>query len=340
MIKVFANANYDFLSKRKIAILLTALFVIPGFIWILFGGLNYSIEFTGGTIVQVRANSDTIDVGDVRTALSAGALSSAEINEFGARNEFVIRARLGETGDTTEAGAQRVALEVTRSLESAFGPGSFTLQRREAVGPKVGSELRQRAMLAILLSFIVTLVYLAFRFEWRFGVAAIIATLHDIMATIAFMRYLNLEVSLVLVSAILTVIGYSLNDTIVVFDRVRENLHKYKRDDFAGVLNRSLNETLPRTVLTGGATLLALLSLLLLAGEVLRPFSWVMLFGIVTGTFSSVYIASPVLLYIERRWPGKEARGVKARVMAAGETMTPPPPPAGTRPSGKRVPTA
>jgi preprotein translocase subunit SecF len=153
------------------------------------------------------------------------------------------------------------------------------------------------------------------------------------------MRYLDLEVSLVVVSAILTVIGYSLNDTIVIFDRVRENLHKYKRDDFAGVLNRSLNETLPRTVLTGGATLLALLSMLLLAGEVLRPFSWVMLFGVVTGTFSSVFIAAPVLLFIERRWPGKDARGVKARVMPAGES-TPPlaPPPA--RPSGKRVPTA
>jgi preprotein translocase subunit SecF len=139
MIKVFANANYDFLSYRKIAVILTALFVIPGLIWIAIAGLNYSIEFTGGTVVQVRATSDSIDVADVRAALGTTRLASAEINEFGARNEFVVRARLGETGDTTEAGAQRVADEVTQSLERTFGPGSFTLQRREAVGPKVGA---------------------------------------------------------------------------------------------------------------------------------------------------------------------------------------------------------
>ena len=328
MIKVFAHANYDFLSYRKIALALTALFVIPGLLWIAISGLNYSIEFTGGTLVQVRATSDTIAVSHVRSALTAAGFTGAEINEFGSANEFVIRTRLGDTGDTTEAGAQRVAAEVTRALGQSFGPEAFTRQRVEAVGPKVGSELRQRAIIAILLSFIVTLVYLAFRFEWRFGVAAILATGHDILATVAFMRYLDLEVSLVVVSAILTVIGYSLNDTIVIFDRVRENLHKYKRDDFAGVLNRSLNETLPRTVLTGGATLLALLSLLLLGGQVLRPFAWVLLFGVITGTFSSLFIATPLLLLIEKRWPGQDARGVKARVMPAGEPVTPPPAPA------------
>ena len=230
----------------------------------------------------------------------------------------MIRARLGAVGDTTEAGAQRVGQQVTAALTQAFGADAFQLQRVEAVGPKVGSELRQKAMVAILLSFLATLVYLAFRFEWRFGAAAILATAHDILATVAFTRYMDLEVSLVVVSAILTVIGYSLNDTIVIFDRVRENLHKYKRDNFAGVLNRSLNETLPRTVLTGGATLLSLLALLVLAGEVLRPFAWVLLFGVITGTFSSIYIASPVLLFIERRWPGQDARGVKATVAPAG----------------------
>jgi preprotein translocase SecF subunit len=177
----------------------------------------------------------------------------------------------------------------------------------------------------VLLSFAATLVYLAFRFEWRFGAASVLATAHDILTTIAFISYMNLEVSLVVVSAILTVVGYSLNDTIVIFDRTRENLHKYKRQDLSEIVNRSVNETLPRTVLTNTTSLAALIALLVLAGDVIRPFAWVMAFGVFTGTFSSVYIAAPVLMAIEKRWPGKDARGVKARVMPSGTGSTPAP---------------
>ena len=191
------------------------------------------------------------------------------------------------------------------------------MDRLEAVGPKVGGELRQKALIAILLSFVATLVYLAFRFEFRFGVAAVAATAHDILTTLAFIKYMNLEVSLVVVGAILTVVGYSLNDTIIIFDRTRENLHKYKRDDLGGILNRSINETLPRSVLTHGTTIVTTMALLVFAGEVIRPFAWVMTFGIFTGTFSSIYIAGPILLWIEQKWPGKEARGVKAHVAPA-----------------------
>ena len=338
MIRVFATANYDFIGLRRTAYVLSAALIVPGLLLMLARGLNYSIEFTGGTLVQVTLRAG-IDAGQVRQAVTAGGLASAEIQNFGSAREFVIRARLGLAGPATEQEAQRTAEQVRAALAQSFGDDAFRVERVEAVGPKVGSELRQKALIAILLSFLATLVYLAFRFEWRFGVAAVLATGHDILATIAFTRYLDLEVSLVVVSAILTVIGYSLNDTIVIFDRVRENLHKYKRDDFTGILNRSVNETLPRTVLTGGATLLALLALLFLAGEVIRPFAWVMLFGVVVGTFSSIYIASPVLLAIEKRWPGHEARGVKARVVAAGHgtSITPPPPEAGAARS--RIPT-
>jgi preprotein translocase subunit SecF len=339
MIRVFATANYDFIGLRRTAYVLSAALIVPGLLLMLARGLNYSIEFTGGTLVQVTLRAG-IDAGQVRQAVTGGGLASAEIQNFGSDREFVIRARLGLAGPATEQEAQRTAEQVRAALAQSFGEDAFRVERVEAVGPKVGGELRQKALIAILLSFLATLVYLAFRFEWRFGVAAVLATGHDILATIAFTRYLDLEVSLVVVSAILTVIGYSLNDTIVIFDRVRENLHKYKRDDFAGILNRSVNETLPRTVLTGGATLMALLALLFLAGEVIRPFAWVMLFGVVVGTFSSIYIASPVLLAIEKRWPGHEARGVKARVVAAGHgtSITPPPPEAGAARS--RVPTA
>jgi len=316
MIRLFANANYDFIGFRKIAYIVTAIIMIPGLLMIAFTGLNYSIEFTGGTLVQV-ATTQPANIGEIRAALEAEGIPQPEITTFGGSNEFVVRARLAQHQAVTEREAQSTAEVVRSALTKKLGADAFTIRRYEVVGPKVGSELRQKALMAILLSFVATLVYLAFRFEWRFGVAATIATMHDILTTLAFIKYMNLEVSLVVVSAILTVVGYSLNDTIIIFDRTRENLHKYKRQDLAEILNRSVNETLPRSILTHGTTIAAVLSLLIFAGEVIRPFAWVMGFGIFTGTFSSIYIASPILLMIERKWPGKDARGVKARVMPA-----------------------
>jgi preprotein translocase SecF subunit len=215
------------------------------------------------------------------------------------------------------------------------GHEQYRIARREAVGPKVGRELQSKAIMAILFSFVVTLIYLAFRFEWRFGLAAVVATAHDIIATLAFISVMHLEVSLVVVGAVLTVVGYSLNDTIIIFDRVRENLRKYRRQNLYEILNLSINETLPRSVLTHGTTIATTLALLLLAGEVIRPFAWVMSFGIFTGTFSSIYIAAPVLLWIEKRWPGEDARGAKTFAVRAATaplapttpTSSPPPPP-------------
>jgi preprotein translocase subunit SecF len=329
MTRFFANANYDFIGLRHYAYGLTAAIIIPGLIWILATGLNYSIEFTGGTLVQVHTTQPS-SAGAIRSALDRGGLHNAEIQQFGTPQDYTIRTRLSATETVDQQQAARTSAKVDSALARALGAGAFTIQRGEAVGPKVGGELRSKAILAILLSFAATLVYLAFRFEFRFGVAATIATAHDILTTLAFIKYMNLEVSLVVVAAILTVVGYSLNDTIIIFDRVRENLHKYKRDDLAGILNRSINETLPRSVLTHGTTMATTMALLIFAGEVIRPFAWVMTFGIFTGTFSSIYIASPMLLAIERRWPGKEARGVRARVAAAGvsRTVVPPAPPA------------
>jgi preprotein translocase subunit SecF len=339
MIRLFANANYDFIGLRKIAYIVTAIIMIPGLIMIAVSGLNYSIEFTGGTRVQIKATSAAITVSGIREALDRGGLRGSEISEFGPRSgrEFVVRTRLGAgTASTaiTEQATQQAAQAVAATLSQTFGADAFTLGKYETVGPKVGGELRQKALIAILLSFVATMVYLAFRFEWRFGVAAVLATAHDILTTLAFIKYMNLEVSLVVVSAILTVVGYSLNDTIIIFDRTRENLHKYKRADLSGILNRSINETLPRSILTHGTTIATTLALLVFAGEVVRPFAWVMAFGIFTGTFSSIYIAGPVLLSIEKRWPGKDARGVKASVMKAGA-------PASSLPasSGIRLPT-
>ncbi|HUC40976.1 MAG TPA: protein translocase subunit SecF [Gemmatimonadales bacterium] len=310
MIRLFDKANYDFIKWRRWAFSLTGAIMLVGLGFLLTRGINYSIEFTGGTLVQVELQKK-VPIAELRTALDQVGLHGADIQTFGSDTSFVIRARLGAEGDQGEAGTQAVAAAVGRALDQAVGPGQYTIERREAVGPKVGRELQGKALLAILFSFVVTLIYLAVRFEWRFGLAAVVATAHDVVATIAFISVLHLEVSLVVVGAVLTVVGYSLNDTIIIFDRVRENLRKYRRQNLYEILNLSINETLPRSVLTHGTTIATTLSLLLLAGEVIRPFAWVMSFGIFTGTFSSIYIAAPVLLWIEKRWPGEDARGAR-----------------------------
>ncbi len=307
MTRLFAHANYDFIGVRRYAYGVTGLLLLPGLIFLLIAGLNYSIEFTGGTLLQVRVTKP-VDVGALRGGLDAQGIHGAEIQNFGAPTEYVIRARVAKPG-TDANDTQATASAVAHALDTVLGANSYTVLRTEAVGPKVGGELRQKAFLAVFLSFFAVLAYLAYRFEWRFGLAAVIATAHDILATIAFIGVLRLEVSLTVVAAVLSMVGYSLNDTIIIFDRVRENLRKHKKEAFEDILNRSVNETLPRSVLTHGTTLATLTALAVFGGEVIRPFALVMFFGVFTGTFSSIYIAAPVLMAIEKRWPGPAARG-------------------------------
>ena len=292
---------------RKWAYGVTAAVLIPGLLFLAVKGFDYSIEFTGGTMVQVAA-APTTEAGTLRAGARRRRASRAPRSSSSVRpGNFVIRARVGEGQGSTEATAEAVKA----ALNTTLGEGKYTLGRAAAVSPKVGGELRTQALLAVLTSFIFVLIYLAVRFEWRFGLAAIIATAHDILATLAFIAVMRLEVSLVVVAALLTMVGYSLNDTIIIFDRVRENLKKYQRSGFVEILNRSINETLPRSVLTHLTTLATLLALAIFGGEVIRPFSLVMFFGVFTGTFSSVFIAAPVLLWIEHKWPGPAARGAK-----------------------------
>ncbi len=302
-IRWFKDANYDFISVRKYAYGITAGILAVGLAFLLFRGINYSVEFTGGTLLQVKADAN-ITVDKIRSGLAG-----AEVSDFGKPGEFVVRTRIGES-DADANNTQAAAASVKAGLEKALGAGTFEITRTEAVGPKVGGELRTQAFLAIFLSFFAVLAYLAYRFEWRFGLAAVIATAHDVMTTVAFVSVMKLEVSLVVVAAFLSMVGYSLNDTIIIFDRARENLHKFRRDDFGSILNRSINETLPRSVLTHGTTLATLLALAVFGGEVIRPFSLVMFFGVFTGTFSSIFIAAPVLLWIESKWPPKIGEGI------------------------------
>ena len=315
-IRLFRNARYDFIKVRRWAYGVTAALIVPGLVMLAALGITYSIEFTGGGMMHVRT-AQPVETTRLRTALERGGISNPEIQSFGSAQEYVIRARLG-TGDATDPQATGITAAVSRALDADLGAGNYQIVRGEGVSPKVGAELQEKALIAILFSFVTTLIYLAFRFEWRFGLAAVVATAHDVLATIAFIRYLNLEVSLVVVAAILTVLGYSLNDTIVIFDRVRENLKLHGRRRFSEVLNLSINETLPRTILTGGTTLATALVLSFFAGEVIKPFALVMTFGIIVGTFSSIFVASPVLLWITQRWGPASATTARTSLAPQG----------------------
>jgi len=316
MLRILHNTSWDFLKQWKLSVITVAVFVIPAVILIPIRGFNYSIEFTGGTQMELTFR-EAPAIADVRAAISGAGLGDAEIFTYGAPTEIVIRAQESQQVAQLEAGAETVSQQIERTLRARFGDASFVIGRTAAVSPRVGGELRSQAVIATLIAFALTLVYLAWRFEWRFGVAAIIATLHDLAASLAFMMYMDLEISIFVVGAVLTVIGYSMNDTVVVFDRVRENLKAHRKMPLYELLNRSVNETLPRTVMTGTTTLATLLALLIFGGSVIRPFAWVLLFGILVGTFSSIYIASPLLRWIESKWPHRNEAAPQARAAKA-----------------------
>lgn len=318
MLRILHGTSWDFLRQWKLAYVSIVLFVVPAIILVPLTGFNYSIEFTGGTEMHLRF-AQAPELAIVRSALVEAGVQNAEITTFGAADEIRIRAQERAVVEQQAGGAESISLEIERVLHERFGADAFDRLSAEAIGPRVGSELRRNAILATLIAFALTLVYLAWRFEWRFAVAVILATLHDSLATMAFLKYMNIEISLFVVASILTVIGYSMNDTVVVFDRVRENLRRNRKEDFYGLLNRSINETLPRTVITSATTVAALLALLIFGGSVIRPFSMVLIFGIIVGTFSSIWIAAPVLRWIENRWPRNTDATPHARAAASSK---------------------
>ena len=321
MFRILHDTKYDFIKYWRHAAISTIAFILLGMGFLVFhkartgSAVNYSIEFTGGTLVQLHFEpAPAADA--IRSAVSAAGFKDAEISTFGAPTDYIVKT-------ATAGDAANTAGLIERSLKARMPNDSVKVMRYEGVGARVGEELKTKAWTAIFISFIVTLIYLAIRFEWRFGVAAVAATGHDILTTLGFLAMMHLEVSLTVVAALLTVIGYSLNDTIIIFDRVRENLKKQRKETLREVLNRSINETLPRSVLTHATTLTATLALLIFAGPVIRPFSWIMAFGIFTGTFSSVYVAGALLLWIEQKWPRDmgETKGT-ARALAEERRRT------------------
>ncbi|TVR56355.1 MAG: protein translocase subunit SecF [Gemmatimonadales bacterium] len=306
--RFFKDAAFEFIEKRQKAYVVSAVVLAIGIGAMLFNvfsignWMNYGVDFTGGTVIQIQTEPGVTDA-DLREAL--GGPQAPSVTRFGADDEFIIRAPVVADMETDQ-----VAAEIRQLLAAAPGIGEFEVVRTEIVGPVIGAELQQQAALAILFSFLLTLLYIAFRFEFRFGLASIAATLHDILVTLGFLALFRIEISLPTVAAVLTIIGYSLNDTIVVFDRIRENLNKKggRREDPVTLIDRSINEVLPRTVMTSGTTLVVLLSLLVLGGAVIRDFTIVLILGVVIGTYSSIFVASPALLEIQRRWEKKEKK--------------------------------
>jgi len=300
--RLFNNAQYRFIEARRKAYVVSGLVLVIGVgamvvnITSLGSWQNYGVDFVGGSLVQVRFEQP-VSAGELRDAL--GGAEAPPITQFGSGNEFVIRAPLDDDASITE-----VAADLEASVSANLPDRGVEVVRTELVGAKVGAELQTKALQAVLFSFVLTLVYLAFRFELRFGLAAVIATAHDILITLGFLALFRVEIALPTVAAILTILGYSLNDTIVVFDRVRENMQAKgaRKRDPVDLVNVSINETLPRTVLTSGTTLAVLLALLVLGGAVIRDFTIVLILGVVIGTYSSIFVASPALIEIQKRW--------------------------------------
>ena len=310
--RLFGNAHFKFIEVRHIAYvgsgIALLLAIAFGIFWHFDKGdwVNYGVDFTGGSIVQVHFNQP-MTAAQIRGVVE-GVVPGTEISQFGGAGDFVIRAP-----EFTAGKAQAVDL-IKQALAQKFGAGSFTSGRTEAVSAKVGGELQSKALLAILASFAATLVYLAFRFEWRYGVAATLATAHDLIFVLGFIAAFRIDVSLTTVAAVLTIVGYSLNDTVIIFDRIRENVRKAgRREGFIEILDRSINETLPRTILTVTTTLLTLYSLFFLGGEILRSFAEILIVGIMVGTYSSIFVASPLLYEINKRWPVVKKPGQRTR---------------------------
>lgn len=301
----FRETNYDFQGKRRIAFIVSASLILVGLISLIFhGGPKYSIDFLGGLSIRYQFEKPVTE-SEIRDALAAVDLGAAEvktIKEMGGHADILIRVKQ----DETDSGTQGI---VNRALTESFPDNPFEVRAVDKVGPRIGAELRTDAMLAVLVTLGLVLIYLWWRFEFRFGVGAIAALFHDVVITLGIFSLLNLEISLAIVGAFMTIVGYSLNDTIVVFDRIRENLKKHSSKSLEEVINLSINETLSRTVITSGTTLVVVLVLYLFGGQVIHDFALALLIGIIVGTYSSMYIAAPILL----EWGKKEALNKKAR---------------------------
>ncbi len=290
-----ADTKVPFLKFARAAVFVSIAAFVGSFILFFAVGLNLGIDFRGGTLIQVQTQGPA-DIGSLRDKVGGLGLGDVQIQEFGAADEVLIRVEQQTGGEEAQQGA-------IAKIKEALG-SSVTYRRTEVVGPTVSGELARDGTIAVLSAILAILIYIWFRFEWQFAVGAVVALVHDVGLTIGIFTILQLQFDLSTIAALLTIVGYSLNDTVVVYDRVRENLRKYKRTPIDELLNRSINDTLSRTVLTSVTTLLALFALYTFGGEVIRGFVFAMIWGVLIGTYSSIAIASPILMYlgVKRDW--------------------------------------
>ena len=290
------DLKINFLRIKNIATIISILAIISSLFFLVYKNLNFGIDFKGGTLIEIKKD-ENLSIAEIRNQLSELNIGDIQIQTFGSDDIILIRI---ENSTNLDANADMSSIELIRSSLA----NDVIIQRTEIVGPKVSSELIQKGIIAIIIAVFLMLFYIWIRFEWQFSIGAVTALIHDVMITMGIFSFLQIEFNLSIIAALLTIIGYSMNDTVVVYDRIRENLRKYKQMHIFDLINQSLNETMSRTLLTSVTTLLALFSLYFLGGEVLKGFTLAMIIGVFIGTYSSVFIASQIILYlnVKRDW--------------------------------------
>ena len=286
------RSDIKFINYFRIFIFLSLILIIISIGSIIYKGLNFGVDFKGGTLIELRVENAEIRIGDVRQSFLKMNLGDVNVKKFGKENDFLIKF------EGNDKNKENFVEDIKIQLSKDIG-NNFSFRRVEDVGPKVSSELLKSGLIAILLSLSAMLIYIWIRFEWQFSLGAIIALVHDVIVTIGFFSILEFEINLSIVAAVLTIVGYSMNDTVVIFDRVRENLKKYTSKTINEISNLSINETLSRTIITSLTTLLALLSIFFFGGEILKGFSFAMILGVIFGTYSSIFIANPILIKLK-----------------------------------------
>jgi len=306
-----SKTQIDFMSQRKIALIFSAVLIVVSIVSLSTRGLNFGLDFTGGTLIEVGYPSAP-DTNDVRENLASAGFDSV-VQTFGAATDIVVRIPPGEDEESNAELSTRVLAALSQGVE-----GEIEMRRVEFVGPQVGDELANQGILAVIYAMVGVFLYVMFRFQWRFSVGAVAALLHDIIISMGIISFVQIEFDLTVVAAILAVVGYSLNDTIVLFDRIRENFPRYRKREPVDVVNTSINETLSRTLMTSTTTLMVLIALFVFGGEIIHGFAFTLIVGIVVGTYSSIYVASNVLLMLgvskfDLMEVEKEGAGLEAR---------------------------
>ena len=283
--------KFNFNKYFKVFNIFSFVLIIISVALLIFKGLNFGVDFKGGTLIELRATDKQITISQVRQSFLNMNLGDVTVKEFGKNNDFLIKFEKKENSN------KNLIVQIKEDLTKSLGPG-FNFRRVESVGPKVSSELLRSGIIAIGLSLVAMLIYIWIRFEWQFSIGAILALFHDVLLTLGIFSLFSLEINLSIVAAVLTIVGYSMNDTVVIFDRVRENLKKFSDVKIFDLTNISINETLSRTIITSVTTLLALVSIYVFGGEILKGFSLAMILGVIFGTYSSIYIANPILILL------------------------------------------